>query len=76
MFRLCDDDDKLMTMVMIFMTLLTLMMSIMMTMILMILMMLTMSSRVQLLDFDHLAEGALAQSGQDLIWNDWSQNNF
>ena len=60
MFRLCDDDDKLMTMVMIFMTL----------MILMMLMMLTMSSRVQLLDFDHLAEGALAQSGKDLIWNE------
>ena len=68
MFRLCDDDDKLMTMVMIFMTLLTLMI-LMKLMILMILMMLTMSSRVQLLDFDHLAEGALAQSGQDLIWN-------
>ena len=66
MFRLCDDDDKLMTMMMTFMTLLTLM----------ILMMLTMSSRVQLLDFDHLAEGALAQSGQDLIWNDWSQNDL
>ena len=63
MFRLCDDDDKLMTMMMIFMTLLTLM----------ILMMLTMSSRVQLLDFDHLAEGALAQSGQDLIWNEVSE---
>ena len=69
---------------MIFMTLLTLMilmtlimmmtlMTLVMTMTLMILMMLTMSSRVQLLDFDHLAEGALAQSGQDLIWNEVSE---
>ena len=57
---------------MIFMTLLTLMI-LMKLMILMILMMLTMSSRVQLLDFDHLAEGALAQSGKDLIWNEVSE---
>ena len=29
-----------------------------------------MSSRVQLLDFDNLAEGALPQRGEDFIWKD------
>ena len=33
-------------------------------------MMLVMSSRVQLLDFDNLAEGALPQRGEDFIWKD------
>ena len=39
-------------------------------------MMLVMSSRVQLLDFDNLAEGALAQCRQDLVWGKWQTLNF
>ena len=44
-------------------------MKMMMQMMMQMKMMLVMSSRVQLLDFDNLPEGALPQCGQDLICN-------